>query len=139
MSDISPLAVDNSRENVKRYGLESRVSVVQGDLFENIHEKANMITWMIPFFSGSPPKGDTISASMMMPPGLFKRFLKEAPKYLYNNGLIVIPSFSLGGELTNPEIVGNRLEYDVKTTWSHNSINGIQRGMIYMHELRLIR
>ncbi|MEK6926988.1 MAG: methyltransferase [Nanoarchaeota archaeon] len=137
MSDISPVAVENSRENVIKYGLENKVEVVQGDLFENIHEKADLITWMIPFFSGNPPEGDTISASMIMPPELFERFLKEAPNYLNKRGILIIPSFSLGGDLTNPEIIGKKFGYDVKTTWAHNSINGIQRGMIYMHELRL--
>jgi len=137
MSDISPVAVENTIENVKKFGFENKVKVVQGNLFENIKEKADMITWMIPFFAGIPPKGDTISASMIMEPELFEKFLKDAKKYLKEEGVIVIPSFSLGGDFTNPEIVGKKFDYDVKTTWIHNSINGIQRGMIYMHELRL--
>lgn len=136
-SDISQSAVENTRENVRKYGLQGVVEVIQGDLFENIKEKADMITWMIPFFPGNPPKGDTISASMIMPPELFERFLQEAPKYLNLEGVIVIPSFSLGGDLTNPEIVAKRFGYKVNTTWSHKSINGIQQGMIYMHELRI--
>ncbi len=136
-SDISQLAVENTKENVRKYGLQNVVEVVQSDLFENIKEKADMITWMIPFFPGNPPKGDTISASMIMPPELFERFLQEAPKYLNPGGVIVIPSFSLGRDLTNPEIVAKRFGYKVNTTWTHKSINGVQQGMIYMHELRL--
>lgn len=137
MSDISPESVENSRENAKKFGLEKICSVVQGDLFENIKEKADMITWMIPFFAGNPPAGDKISASMIMPPELFERFLKEAPKYLNEDGVIVIPSFSLGGDLTDPSLVAKKFNYEVEATWLHKSINGIQQGMIYMHELRL--
>lgn len=136
-SDISQEAVENTRENVNRFGLQNVVEVVQGDLFENIKEKADLITWMIPFFPGNPPKGDTISASMIMPPELFDRFLKEAPNHLKEGGVVLIPSFSLGGDLTNPEIVAKKFGYEVKTTWTHKSINGIQQGLIYMHELRI--
>lgn len=137
MSDISKQAVENTAENIKKFGFESIASVVQGDLFENVKEKADVITWMIPFFAGNPPEGDTISASMIMPPELFERFLIEAKDYLNPQGVIVIPSFSLGGELTDPRIVGEKMGYNVQTTWIHNSINNLQRGLIYMHELTL--
>lgn len=135
-SDISKDAVENTIENIKNYKLDN-VSVVMGDLFENIEEKADLITFMIPFFPGNPAFGDNISASMLMTPEFFERFLIEAKKYLNDNGVLVIPSFSLGGDLINPVIVGRKLGYDVETTWLHDSVNGIQRGMIYMHELRL--
>ncbi|MFH1088970.1 MAG: methyltransferase [Candidatus Uhrbacteria bacterium] len=137
MSDISLLSVENTKENVKKFGFQNICSVVQGDLFENIQEKADMITWMIPFFAGNPPKGDAISASMIMLPELFERFLEEAPKHLNKGGTIIIPSFSLGGDLTDPSLIAKRFDYIVNTTWLHKSINGIQQGMIYMHELRL--
>ena len=137
MSDISMPAVRNAQLNVRKFSFEKICRVIKGNLFENIQEKADMITWMIPFFSGNPPKGDTISASMIMPPILFEEFLTEAPSYLNKNGVLVIPSFSLGGKLTNPAIVAKKFNYKIETTWQHRSINGIQRGMIYMHELRL--
>lgn len=137
LSDISSVAVKNSEDNVKKFRLENFCSAIQGDLFENIKEKADMITWMIPFFTGNPPEGDTISASMIMPAELFKRFLEEAPKYLKKDGVIVLPSFSLGGDLTNPALVAKKFGYQIETTWIHKSTNGIQQGMLYMHELRL--
>lgn len=74
---------------------------------------------------------------MIMEPALFERFLNDAKKYLNLNGVLVICSYSLGGDLTDPVIVGRKLGYSVKTTWQHQSINGIQQGMIYMHELRI--
>ncbi len=136
MSDISPAAVENSRENVQRYGLEHKVSVVQGDLFENIHEKGDLITWMIPFFHGTPPKGDSISASMIMPPSMLERFLDESRSYLADDGVVLIPSFRLGGQFSDPEGLSKKYGYAAKMGWSHSSVNGIQQGMLYMHELR---
>lgn len=136
-SDISPFAVANTRANVQKFGLEDKVEIIQGDLFENVEDKADLIVWNIPFFPGYAPNGDTITASMMMDPDLFERFLTEAKDYLKPNGSVLIPSYSLGGELTNPRIVGESLGYDVKTLWRHNSTVGIQRGMLYIDELRV--
>jgi len=136
-SDISPLACENTLDNTKKFGLNKKIQVVQGDLFENVKENADLITWMIPFFPGTTQKGDTISASMIMPPELFEKFLIEAKKYLKPKGIILIPSFSLGGELTDPMKVAPKLGYKVKRTWTHNSINGIQQGLLYMDELSL--
>jgi SAM-dependent methyltransferase len=137
MSDISEKAVENTKLNIKKFGLEKNTSVVKGDLFESIEEKFDLITWMIPFFAGYPEEGDTISASMIMPPELFERFLEEAKGYLKKDGIILIPSFALGGDLTDPAKVAPKFGYEVKTTWSHKSINNLQQGMIYMHELKL--
>lgn len=139
MSDISSSAVENTKTNLKKFGFDGTSSVIQGDLFENIKEKADLITWMIPFFAGNPPKNDTISASMIMQPKLLERFLEEAPLYLNLDGVIVIPSFSLGGYLTDPSLIAKKYDYLIKTTWTHKSINGIQQGKLYMHELRLRR
>ena len=136
-SDISKPAVENTAENVKKFGFSNKVEIVQGDLFENIKEKADLITWMIPFFPGTTQEGDTISASMIMPPELFERFLKDAKQYLNPDGVILIPSYSLGGEFTDPMKIAPKLGYDVKRTWTHNSINGIQQGLLYMDELRI--
>jgi release factor glutamine methyltransferase len=136
-SDISPFACQNTLDNSKKFGLEDKIQVVRGDLFENIKEKADLITWMIPFFPGTTQEGDTISASMIMPPELFERFLKDAKQYLNPNGIILIPSYSLGGEFTDPMKIAPKLGYEVKRTWTHNSINGIQQGLLYMDELRI--
>jgi release factor glutamine methyltransferase len=137
MSDISEKAVQNTKQNIKKFNLGAVASVLKGDLFENITKKVDLIVWMIPFFSGYPEGGDHISASMIMPPELFERFLVKAKNYLNPGGVIVLPSFELGGELTDPVLVAPRFGYEVRTTWSHRSINNIQQGMLYMHELRL--
>ena len=136
MSDISEPAVRNASENVSLYEL-GNAEVVKGDLFENIDGRADCITFMHPCFPGSPPKGDTIAASMLADPELIERFLSEAPKYLADGGVIVMPSFSLAGDLNNPAVVGKKYGFDVKTTFMADSTTGLQQGRISMHELRL--
>jgi SAM-dependent methyltransferase len=135
--DISKLACKNTKDNVKKFKVQDKVKVIQGDLFENIKEKVDFITWMIPFFPGNTSKEDTISASMIMPPELFEKFLLDAKKHLNSKGVILIPSYSLGGKLTDPMKVAPKFGYKVKRTWTHNSINGIQKGLLYIDELRV--
>lgn len=134
-SDISFLACQNTLDNARKFGLEDKIKVVQGDLFENINEEADLILWNIPFFPGTPAK-DTISPSMIMPPELFERFLKDSKKYLKEGGVVVVPSYSLGGDLNNPMKVAPRFGYDVKRAWTYDSPNGIQSGLLYIDELR---
>jgi methylase of polypeptide subunit release factors len=135
MSDISKPAIECTRINVKKFGLEDICEVRESDLFTDIPEKVDTIIWNIPFFQGNPPKGDTISASMIMPTSLFDRFLEEAKPHLNTDGVVLVPSYSLGGH--DPLISGQKNGYKVKRVWTHNSISGIQRGLLYIDELRL--
>jgi len=138
MGDISPLAVACTQKNTEKLGLHN-VTIVESDLFMSIPKvRVGLVMWMIPFFSGFPEKGDTISVSMMMPPGLFERFLVEAKSYLAPNGVVLVPSFDLGGRRTDPRLIAPRFGYRVATKWSHRSTNGLQRGWLHMHELTLV-
>jgi methylase of polypeptide subunit release factors len=135
MSDVSKPALENTRANVRKFGLEDKCEVRESDLFSNIPEKADTIIWNIPFFVGNPPKGDTISASMIMTGELFHRFLKETKTHLKLKGTIIVPSYSLGGH--DPMARGLEQGYQVKRVWKHDSISGIQKGWLYIDELTL--
>jgi len=137
MSDISEKAVQNTRNNVKRYDLEAICDVRTSDLFEQVPEQVDMILWNIPFFPGYPPEQDTISASMIMSPDLLRRFLSDARDHLTSNGVVVVPSFSFGGELTDPLLVSYYLGYTGERTWIYDSHNGIQQGRLFITELRM--
>lgn len=136
MSDISKAAVLNAKNNIKRLKLKN-AKVIESNLFEKISGKFDCITFMQPYFADKPPKGDTISGSMLASPDLIKKFLKEAKKYLNNGGVIVMPSFDLAGDLNNPAIIGSEFGYKIKTPFVTESTTGLQKGLIAMHELSL--
>lgn len=136
MSDISEFAVGNTEENVCRFGVETICDVRKSDLFEQVPEKYDTILWNIPFFPGNPPEGDTIAASMIMPPELFSRFLRESQDHLKKGGVVVVPSYSLGGESMDPLSVGKSL-FKGERTWIYESRKGIQQGWLYITELRI--
>lgn len=133
-SDISPFAIENIKENIKRFGLGDRSSVVQGDLFEHINEKFDFIVFNLPFFSETP-QDNPIAASMMIPPEKVDTFFQEADSYLNENAILMIPSFDLAGDRNNPQIQGSRFGFTVKTTFTVQSTTGIQKGKISIHEL----
>ncbi|MGV8162145.1 MAG: methyltransferase [Candidatus Nanoarchaeia archaeon] len=133
MSDVSKYALENTRVNTQKFGLEQLCDVRKSDLFSNITEKADTIIWNIPFFEGNPPEGDTISASMMMTKELFNRFLIESKNHLNSEGVVLVPSYSLGGH--DPIARGLENGYRVKRVWKHNSVSGIQKGWLYIDEL----
>jgi len=136
MSDISRVAVLNTNKNMKKYGFINAKGV-ESNLFEKITGKFDCITFMQPYFANEPPKGDTISSSMLASPDLIKKFLKEAKGFLSKRGIIVMPSFSLAGDLNNPAIVGKEFGYKIKTPFLAKSYTGLQKGIIAMHELTL--
>lgn len=137
-SDVSEPAVKNTQENIERQELKN-ISAIQSSLFEKIEGKFDCITFMQPYFPGNPPEGDTISASMLANPNLIRDFLKEAPNHLNDSGVIVMPSFSLAGEINNPATIAEEFGFDCETTFVSESITGLQKGTIRMHELRLFR
>ena len=136
MADISKQAVENAKENIQEFWLEN-ASAIESDLFSNITGKFDCITFMQPYFAGNPPAGDTISASMLANPELIKRFLQEAKQHLNPGWVIIMPSFSLAGELNDPVIIGKELGYEITTTFITDSISWLQQGKIAMHELRI--
>lgn len=137
LSDVSTQAVGNTEENIHRFDVESICEARQSDLFERIPEKFDTILWNIPFFPGYPPEGDSIAISMMMPPDLLKRFLKESREHLKEGGVVVIPSFVYKGPLMFPLFIGEFLGYTGTRSWTFESKSGIQQGRLYITELRL--
>jgi SAM-dependent methyltransferase len=135
MSDMSEKAVANTRLNIKHFGLANARAVV-GDLFGSIREKADCITFMLPYFAGTPPKDDTISASMLASPNVLRFFLNEVGNHLNSDGVLVMPSFSLAGDKNNPADMGLGYGFEISTPFVAESTTGLQRGTISIHELR---
>ena len=136
MTDISQKAVENAKANIQHFGLKN-ATARESDLFSNITGKVDCITFMQPYFAGNPPEGDTISASMLANPELIRRFLQEAKNHLNPWWVIIMPSFSLAGELNDPVILWKEFGYEVTTTFITDSISWLQQGTIAMHELRI--
>lgn len=141
-TDSSRIAVSNARLNLEQHYPSDHCVVQYSNLFDTLsdildNEELDTIVWNIPFFPGRAPTGDTIAASMLMPPELLAQFLTEARAYLRPDGVIIITSHSRGGPLMDPCRVGAKLGYQHERTYAQETRTGVQTGMLYVNELRM--
>jgi ribosomal protein L3 glutamine methyltransferase len=107
-SDLSPEALDLALSNVQLHGLEKRVSLLQGSLFEPIDEKYSLILSNPPYvdaqdinampkeFGHEPPMGLAAGEDGL---DLVRIMLKEAINYLEPHGYLVVEVGNSGAAL----------------------------------------
>jgi methylase of polypeptide subunit release factors len=134
-SDIDPVAVKNSKRNIQKFKLDKRTVVVQGDLFENVTSKFDVMIFNHPFFGNT--NTDYADLMMINKGELLKRFLIEAKQYLSPGGVIVMPYYHLAGKRNDPGIKGPQLGYQVSVRFHIEAVTGIQKGPISIYELSL--
>ncbi len=120
--DINPQAVRCTRENVRRNGLESTISVLQGDLFSPLPPDAtfDVIILTPPYLEGRPRS--EFDYSLYDPKkSLATRFLKEAKSYLNPNGYVQMVYSSIA----EPERL---LTMATELGWDH-SVVAEKRGL----------
>ncbi len=136
--DISIEAVKNAKENVQRFGLSSKSVVSQGDLFDNIKGKFDVIVCNHPFFDSDPLKNEPITRAWFNSGELIVRFLREAPNYLKDGGIILIPFFPFAGKKNDPKLHAKKQGYKVEII--HNEIisdENIQKGEFIIYGISL--
>lgn len=113
-TDLSTIASENTEKNIKHFNYQEKSLVVNGNLFDNIKQKFDLIFFNHPFFSCKPIDKYPMALSVFDEGLLIQDFLKNAPIYLKKNGVIVMPFFSLGSEENDPEIQAKKYHYRVK-------------------------
>jgi methylase of polypeptide subunit release factors len=135
-TDIAPEAVGNTVINVKQYGLANSTAVYQGDLFEKVNEKAEIIIFNHPFFSdGTMEEQITVDASTINRGQLIHRFFEDAKQHLLPGGKIIMPYFHLAGAINDPAVQAPAHGYSVETRWHINVTTGLQKGRHSIYEL----
>lgn len=122
MSDISEEAIIQSRENAKINNLD--VNIIKSDMFENIDQKFNVIISNPPYIPEEIKLGKSVidfepsNALFAGDDGnkFYKIIINEAPKYLHENGVVVL------------EISEDNVEYIKSQGFDiHDDINGKPR------------
>lgn len=134
LSDISPLAFKNTRENIKIHKMVGRCQVVQGDLFENVKMDADLITFAQPYFPGNPMKDIPVTMGMLADAELIHRFFEQAKPYL--KGAILMPYLEWVGPINNPGVQAPKHGFNVRVVYE-KLINGIQKGKFRIYEMTL--
>ncbi len=99
--DISDAAVDNTRRNVIRHGVQDRVTVTRSDLFDALSERDrfDLVFWNSAF--AEPPAefvNETDLHHAFFDPGYaaHRRYLAEAPRHLAPGGRLMLGFSSVG-------------------------------------------
>jgi methylase of polypeptide subunit release factors len=137
LSDISKQAITNTKENIEKFQLLDKASVVQSDLFANIEDMVDVIVFNHPFFPADPIKNKPVSISMLDKGDLIHRFFEEAKKHLNKDGIIVMPYLQLAGETNDPQVQGLAHGLDVEVVVRENIETGLQKGFISICHLNI--
>ncbi len=92
--DINEWAVENTKENSKRYSLENRLTCVQSDVLDNIkpNNQFDSIFWAMPFGYLNPEEEIDIIDIQTFDPGYkaIEKFFQTAKGYLSEKGRLLI-------------------------------------------------
>jgi release factor glutamine methyltransferase len=101
-TDICPQAIEVARKNIKNFGFEANITLLEGDLFaalKGYEGKIDVVVSNPPYISEVEMNG--LSAEVSREPyislyggqdglDLYRRFFQEAATYLSKNGLMVL-------------------------------------------------
>lgn len=110
--DNNMKAVQNTRENAWLHGMEHRVTVYHGDLFDPLprNAKYDVIFWNAPFVTVDTEVNDPLDGAVFDHnyEGI-RRYLTRGPDYLSSNGALYLGFSSTSGDLKSVRgIVENR-------------------------------
>ena len=136
LSDLSPHAFANTRENIDLLECEATCSLHKGDLFAPLEGRCfDVIVFAHPYFGDKPVPGLPVTQGMLDDGGLIVRFLKEAPDYLRNNYRILMPFLDIAGTTNDPRLRGRDAGYKVQELYSKKLASGLQKGKFHIYEL----
>ena len=135
-SDIDPIAVKSTKNNANNYHLNSKLKVIQSNLFKKIKSKFDLIIFNHPFFGDV--KVEYSNLGRVNNGKLLIKFLTRAKLHLSKGGIIIMPYFHLAGQANDPGLRAPFLGYNVKVRLRTRAKRGIQKGLISIYELKLI-
>lgn len=122
--DINPSAVENSRENVKKFKLENTIDIRHGDVYDPLqpNEKFNVLFWNVPFELTDRGEISDLEKSVL-DPGYksISRFIKEASQHLEPNGRLYIGFSSTLGNYNLLREIADQAGYNLLTIYSAKS------------------
>ncbi len=130
-SDISPAAVECTKDNLEEYKLGDQSIVLEANLFD--HEqfcghRARVILANAPFASGDPPEGDFLAMAFLGGTSLIHRFFRGAKEHLEPGGSLLMPYRKTAGAMNDPGVQGPRHGFRIVSEEVANCLEGVQFG-----------
>ena len=136
-TDLSLAAVENSKKNIEKYNLGDKSIILQGDLFEKVEGRHDLIVFNHPFFSDHTIEQLLVSTSMLDKGKLIHRFFEDAKQYLTSEGVIVMPYFHVAGPINDPMIQAPQHGYEISERMAIEIKSGLQKGKVSVYEISL--
>lgn len=136
-SDIRDDCIENTKENIKRYGVEDKSTTHISDLFNRIpkNEKFDVIVFNHPFFPGEPIKDIPVSSCIMDGGELIHCFFEQIVDYLKEKSILIMPFFHLAGDLNDPGIQAPKHGFKIKRRHKIKSEDELNKGDISIYEI----
>lgn len=134
-SDVAPEAVKNTIKNVKHYRLDKISTIVEGDLFEKIKSKIDVIVFNHPFFADKTMKKMLVTKTMNEKGQLIHRFFEDSKKFLKPGGVMVMPYYHVAGPINDPEIQAPKHGFKVETKMRLECKTGLQKGLVSIYQI----
>jgi len=145
LSDVSHGAVKNARLNIEQLGARN-AKAFESDLFRALPKtkRFDIIVFNHPFFSITPGQFRTsafndmmIKRSMLGGTRLIKRFLKDVPRHLKQDGILIMPFFHFAGKENDPAMHLNKYHLKIIRQEKIESSKGLQLGSFSIYVIRL--
>lgn len=143
--DINPLAVENTLENARRLGVQDKIRVFEGDLYNPIPsgEKFNIIYWNVPFGFADPDAELSTIEKAVFDPGYkaLQRFISEAKEHLAEGGKIYIGFSSTLGDPAGIQkfAAENGFEVGLAKSYDYEESRGGPTPLVITYELFELR
>ena len=132
-ADVSEEAVQNTLENVERYNLQDKISVLKSDIFTNIgeDEKFDLVFWNAPYFDAKP-SGDKGFGEMSYDENYvaLKKFIAGADKRLKHGGKIMTGISSSRVPLENIAKKAKEIGFGMKIFFQGRDPNGFSQELL---------
>jgi methylase of polypeptide subunit release factors len=144
LSDVSPKAVRNAEDNVKKLKVKN-AEVFESDLFASIpkNKKFDVIVFNHPFFPEDAEKFEhekhdiELRKTMLGGTGLVKRFFSSAVKHLTNGGIIIMPYFHFAGKENDPATHLAKYGFKIASIEKIKSEQGLQLGEFSIYVIKI--
>jgi methylase of polypeptide subunit release factors len=105
-TDINPHASENTKLNAENLGLSKKISVLTGDVLDNIHEEARFdsIFWALPFGFLDPGAQINLEEAQVFDPGYraIRKFFQTAKDHLKPKGRLLL---GFSSDLGHPDLL----------------------------------
>jgi len=137
--DINPAAVANAKENVKKFGMEDRIEVRLGDVYDSLtpEERYDVIFWNSPFvlLENEQQLSDLERSAFDIGYAAHERFISQARQHLTERGRLFIGFSKTLGDYGRLQQLAEKYGYEIRPVREAESV---EKHAVHFEMLELV-